>query len=103
MKPVFSVTQAVIDRTAKLQPPCDFIGFKQLYSAHYFDGAFGLAVLAEQSSSPTGRAVQILYINHNHPQTDALGGWLGPIKRAITNRRSGKCDAENPLDLNASL
>jgi hypothetical protein len=72
-----------------------------LYADHYFDGAFGLAALVEQSSDPIRPALWILYINHTH--TDALGGWLGPLKRAIVNHRSRGAMGRTLLDLKASL
>src|SRR6202008_590124 len=99
LKPVFSVTLAMIERAVRGNHPWVFIGFKQLYADHYFDGGFGLAVLV--SSDPVKPALWILYINHTH--TDALGGWLGPIKRALANHRSRNKMQRTLLDLKASL
>jgi hypothetical protein len=101
LKPVFSVTQTMIDQTVRAGHPWVFVGFKQLYADHYFDGAFGLAVLVEQSADSAHPVLWVLYINRTH--TDALSGWLGPIKRAIAERRSRGAMQKTLLDLKASL
>lgn len=101
LKPVFSVTQTMIDRTVRVDRPWLFIAFKQLYADHYFDGSLGLAVLVEQSADPANPELWVAYINRTH--TDALSGWLGPLKRSIAERRSRGAMQRTLLDLKATL
>jgi hypothetical protein len=101
LKPVFSVTQALVERTEKGGLPWIFIAFKQIYADHYFDGSLGLAVLVDQSDDPAKPKLWVAYVNRTH--TDALNGWLGPVKRAIAERRSRGAMQRTLLDLKASL
>jgi hypothetical protein len=101
LKPVFSVTQTMIDQTVQANHPWVFIGFKQLYADHYFDGSLGLAVLLEQSADPANPVLWVAYINRTH--TDALSGWLGPFKQAIVERKSRAAIQRTLLDMKASL
>ena len=101
LKPVFTVTQVMIYRTVRASRPWVFIAFKQVYADHYFDASLGLAVLAEQSAVPTKPALWVLYVNRSW--TDALGGWLGPLKRNITQRRSRKAIQNSLLELKEKL
>lgn len=101
LKPVFSITHVMIYRTMKDGRPWVYIAFKQIYADHYFDGSLGLAVLVEQSAGPADPALWILYVNRS--VTDALGGWLGPVKRSITNQRSRAALQRNLVELKESF
>lgn len=101
LKPVFTVTQVMIYRTVRAGRPWVFIAFKQVYADHYFDASLGLAVLAEQSAGPTNPALWVLYLNRS--RADALGGWLGPLKRSITERRSRGAMQNSLLELKERL
>ena len=101
LKPVFSITHVMIYRTVRAGQPWVFIAFKQVYADHYFDASLGLAVLVEQSAGPANPALWVLYINRS--RTDALKGWLGPLKRTIAERRSRAAMQRTLLDLKDNL
>ena len=97
LKPVFTITHVMIYRTVRDGEPWVFIAFKQIYADHYFDASLGLAVLAEQSADPANPMLWILYINRS--RTDALKGFLGPLKRSIAEHRSHEAILKSLLQL----
>lgn len=100
-KVVFSVTHVMIDRTMRAGRPWVFIAFKQIYADHYFNASLGVAVLAEQSSAPSNPELWVLYMNRS--RTDALTGFLGPLKRSVTKSRSRAAMQNSLLQLKQRL
>ncbi len=97
-KPVFSVTHVMTHRTARQGRPWMFIAFKQIYADHYLDASLGLAVLGAESGDA---ATWVFYVNRT--RIDALGGWLGPLKRSVMEDKSRVQMRQNLSGLKNSL
>lgn len=100
LKPVFSVTQVFLYRTTRAGQPWLFLALKQLYANHYLDSALSLAVLVQSGDAPNP-ALWILYVSRS--RTDALGGWLGGLKRLIVEGRSRDAMQKNLAKLKQRL
>ena len=64
---------------------------KQLYGSHYFDSSLGLTLLLRDD-----RPSSLILVYLNRSRVDALGGFLGGLKRAIVRSR-GKAAMEQTL------
>ncbi len=85
LKPVASMTQVLILKTAIEGKRWAFLASKQIYADHYFEASLGLTVLAEQSGDPRNPLLSVAYFNRS--STDGLRGWFASITRALVERR----------------
>jgi hypothetical protein len=86
LKPVFAVTHAMIYKAVRGGQTWTFIALKQIYANHYFESSLGIAVLVEGTTPQASPEAWVGYIHRS--RIDALQGWFGPLKRAITESRS---------------
>lgn len=83
-KPIISLTHVVIhlestrgDRVA--------IASKQLYASHYLLASLGLTFIIDHLGAPEPEA-HLVYLNRS--RSDALVGFLGPLRRSIVRNRA---------------
>jgi hypothetical protein len=81
---VLSVTHLAIARIDD-GPVAFAIASKQIYGTRYFDSSLGITVLlrTEVMGKP---ACLLVYVNRS--RVDALGGWLGGLKRKVVRSRA---------------
>jgi hypothetical protein len=92
-KPVISLTHVVVFYDPQ-QDGVVSVASKQLYASHYFEASLGLTVAIDDVSEAGGTGMYLIYVNRS--RSDALTGFMGPLKRAIVRSRS-RSGAEDAL------
>ena len=85
LKPVFTITNSMINKTTLAGNPSAFVALNQIYADHYFDAALGLAVLVQESTDPAHPAI---WLASGSLQIDGLRGWFGRIEKGIVQRKT---------------
>jgi len=101
LKPVFTITNTLIDETVLAGNPSVLIALKQIYADHYFDAALGLAVLVEGSADPAHPATWLVY--EDRSQTDGLRGLFGAFEKGIVQRKTSAALRKDLAALKADL
>jgi hypothetical protein len=86
LKPIISLTHVVIRPWSDPGISGYWIASSQIYTTHYLSGSLGITGFIEVEEGDLTRARYLLYLNRT--RTESLGGFLGPIKRAIAGRRA---------------
>jgi hypothetical protein len=92
-KPVISLTHVVVLPDARNRGFVS-VASKQIYASHYFEASLGLTVALDDASRAHAPGMYLVYLNRS--RSDALGGFMGPLKRAIVRGRS-RAGAEEAL------
>jgi len=99
-KPVISLTHVVMYHD-RVRPDHTVIASKQLYASHYFLASLGLTVVIDDPGADGRPGLLMAYMNHS--RSDALTGFLGPLRRAIVRSRLRAGAQENLLAMRATL
>jgi len=86
LKPIVSLTHVVVRPWEVPGISGYWIASSQIYATHYLSGSLGITGFVEVAGSDGARSSYLIYLNRT--RTEALGGFLGPIKRAIAGRRA---------------
>jgi len=86
LKPIVSLTHVVIRPWTAPGVSGYWIASRQIYATHYLSASLGLTAFVEIEERDGRRQSYLIYLNRT--RTEALGGFLGPIKRAIAGRRA---------------
>ncbi len=79
LKPVVSITHAIIYPTEREGRPWCFLASKQIYASHYYEASLGLTIVVEETTEPSRPRISVLYLNRT--RVDALRGWFVTLKR----------------------
>jgi len=86
LKPIVSLTHVVIRPWTAPGVTGYWVASRQIYATHYLSGSLGLTGFVEVQEQDGSRARYLIYLNRT--RTESLGGFLGPLKRAIAGRRA---------------
>ena len=86
LKPIISLTHVVIRPWTAPGLSGYWIASSQIYTTHYLSASLGIAGFVEMEDGDGTRASYLIYLNRT--RTEGLGGFLGPLKRAIAGRRA---------------
>lgn len=84
-KPVISLTHVVVFYDPQ-QDGVVSVASKQVYASHYFEASLGLTVAIDDGGDATPKGMYLVYLNRS--RSDALSGFMGPIKRTMVRNRS---------------
>jgi hypothetical protein len=73
---------------------------RQLYGSHYSNGSLGVTLVVPDRSGPAG-GVFVVYVNRSI--ADAMGGWLGGLKRSVARSRARSTVADQLRQLRVRL
>ena len=83
-KPIISMTHVVIHHESTRSDRVA-IASKQLYASHYLLASLGLTFVVDDVAAPAAEAY-LVYLNRS--RSDALVGFLGPLRRSIVRSRA---------------